>query len=102
MQTERTIEELLIRMLTDKDLLPATHALTRYLGRVERQDFAFVGRTETFETDLDRFASLAEIQLRDKRLNVSDLIPNKDKLDRESFQKLLVEEYDTLERFLKD
>jgi hypothetical protein len=46
------------QFLTDEDFQPVIQIYERFLGNFNPADFAFIGRTEHFDDDLQRFAKL--------------------------------------------
>jgi hypothetical protein len=48
----------LFQFLGDEDFIPVIRVYERLLGKFQPEDFAFVGRTEHFELDLQAFARL--------------------------------------------
>lgn len=68
-----------------------------YFKNVPLEDFAFVGVTERFDSDIVKLSELMEVKLNVKRLNV---IPSTSVIKKENFKHYLKEEYSLVRNFI--
>lgn len=68
-----------------------------YFKNVPIEDFAFVGVTERFDSDIKKLSELMEVKLKTKTLNA---IPSKSVINKDDFKHYLKEEYFLVRNFI--
>ncbi|KHT54951.1 hypothetical protein RJ41_05030 [Alteromonas marina] len=90
-------DEILDFFLKKNEFKHLNRPYQNYFKNVPIEDFAFVGVTERFDSDIKKLSELMEVKLKTKTLNA---IPSKSVINKDDFKHYLKEEYFLVRNFI--